>query len=110
MMSAPESLTVPVEAPEAMWDGLPRAIMMWLDFERSTPRELFRHLKLSGYEVPDWMREEGELQALDHVPSKGTRCVLIYRAMLENWRAASVHIAGDRAPPLCLGEKRRGWR
>lgn len=78
---------VPLDAPEAMWDGLPRAIMLWLDFERSTPRTLFDHLRHSGYDVPEWMREEGELKALDHVPSKGTRCVLIYRAMVENWLA-----------------------
>jgi hypothetical protein len=31
------------------------------------------------------------------------------RIAARNWKA--VHIAGDRAPPLCLGEKRRGnWR
>jgi hypothetical protein len=84
-----ELFSVPVEASEAMWDGLPRAIMLWLDFERPTPRKLFDHLRCSGYEIPAWMHEEGELKALDHVPSKGTRCVLIYRAMIENWRAAT---------------------
>lgn len=78
---------VPRDAPEAMWDGLPRAMMMWLDFDRPTPRKLFDHLRMSGIAVPDWMREEGEMKALDHVPSKGTRCVLIYRAMIENWLA-----------------------
>lgn len=89
-VSRAKQMLVPVEAPEAMWDGLPRQIMLWLDFERPTPRFLFIHLERSGYAIPAWMREEGELKALDHVPSKGTRCVLIYRAMIENWRAAAL--------------------
>lgn len=88
-------INVPLDAPEAMWDGLPRAIMLWLDFERPTPRNLFQHLKSSGYEIPAWMREEGELKALDHVPSKGTRCVLIYRAMVENWIAEQLQGANQ---------------
>lgn len=84
----PSRVIVPLDAPESMWDGLPRQIMVWLSCERPTPRALFEHMRLCGYEVPDWMREEGELKALDHVPSKGTRCVLIYRAMIENWLAS----------------------
>jgi hypothetical protein len=81
-------VSVPRDAPLSMWDGLPRHLMMWLSFEHPTPRTLFAHMKALGYEIPAWMEEEGELKALDHVPSKGTRCVLIYRAMVENWLAA----------------------
>jgi hypothetical protein len=83
------SITVPLDAPEAMWTGIPRMIMLWLDFNQPTPRKLFDLLRRTGHDVPEWMKAEGELQAKDHVPSKGTRCVLIYRAMLENWMAAN---------------------
>jgi hypothetical protein len=88
--SRSDMVSVPRDAPEIMWDGLPRAIMLWMDFSKSTPRTLFHHLRCSGYEIPAWMEEEGELLALDHVPSKGTRCVLIYRAMIENWLASGM--------------------
>lgn len=74
---------VPVVPSEAMWGGLARAIMMWLSMnERPTPAKLFRHLEMTGEPIPQWLRDEPEMQALDHVPSKGTRCVLIYTAML----------------------------
>jgi hypothetical protein len=72
------------EPDEAMWGGLARQMMLWLGFERATPRTLFTHLQSSGYEIPQWLRDEPEMQALDHVPSKGTRCVLIFRAMLDS--------------------------
>lgn len=75
---------VPVEPTEEMWGGLARDIMMWLDMydgHKKTPRNLFNHLDNLGREIPDWLRE-GEMAHLDHVPSKGTRCYIIYRAML----------------------------
>ncbi len=81
-----ETRTVPEIPTEAMWSGLARAIMMWLDMPGKTPAALFKHLERTGHEIPDWMREEPEMKHLDHVPSKGTRCVLIYRAMLMDYR------------------------
>ncbi len=69
------------EPSEAMWGGLARDIMMWLDFGTKTPRELFKHLKRTGRDIPKWLTDEPEMRALDHVPSKGTRCVIIYKAM-----------------------------
>jgi len=75
--------TVPIVPTEAMWGGLARAIMMWLDMAHRTPRNLFQHLERSGHEIPQWLRDEPELKNLDHVPSKGTRCAIIYRAMIE---------------------------
>lgn len=80
---------VPLEPTRAMWAGLARDLIMWLDFERKTPRELFAHLDMLGQEIPQWLRDEPEMQALDHVPSKGTRAVLIYRAMLAATTAPS---------------------
>lgn len=69
---------------EAMWDGSARQIIMWMVCgERATPRSLFRHLERSGHEVPDWLRDEPEMKNLDHVPSKGTRAVLIFKAMID---------------------------
>jgi len=94
---AEPSLELPLNPPEEMWDGLPRQIMMWLDFGAPTPANLFKHLERSGWAIPDWLRDEPEMKALNHVPSKGTRCVLIYRAMVENWikaRAALSVIVG----------------
>lgn len=79
---------VPVEPTEEQWGGLARDIMMWLDFEHKTPRKLFAHLEMLGRDIPQWLRDEPEMQALDHVPSKGTRAAMIYRAMLED---APVH-------------------
>jgi hypothetical protein len=92
-VSAPSKearFVAPWTPPEQMWGGLARAMMMWLDMHPKTPRALFRHLECTGQEIPQWLRDEHELQALDHVPSKGTRCVLIYRAML--WDGRSLHL------------------
>lgn len=72
----------PWEPTDEQWDGLARAIIMWLDMEPKTPRALFDHLENSGHDIPQWMRDEEEMDQLDHVPSKGTRAVLIYKAML----------------------------
>jgi hypothetical protein len=77
---------VPFEPTEDQWGGLARAIMMWLDFEPKTPRTLFAHLKASGHDIPQWLTDEPEMKNLDHTPSKGTRCVLIYKAMLDAYR------------------------
>lgn len=75
-------VTVPREPTEAMWSGLARDMMLWLSFEHPTPSVLFKHLQSSGVPIPQWLRDEPEMKRLDHVPSKGTRCVLIYKAML----------------------------
>jgi hypothetical protein len=58
---------------------------MWLDMHagsEKTPRALFTHLERIGREIPQWLRDEPEMKHLDHVPSKGTRCAIIYKAML----------------------------
>lgn len=73
---------LPLEPTELMWDGLARQIMEWLSFDgRKTPRRLFGHLTLIGHEIPQWLKDEPEMDNLDHVPSKGTRCVILYKAM-----------------------------
>lgn len=71
---------------EEMWGGLARDIVMWMDMSPKTPRALFKHLECSGRVIPDWLRNEPEMQALDHVPSKGTRAVLIWKAVI--WQLA----------------------
>jgi len=69
--------------PEEAWSGLARALMMAFDMECKTPRQIFQHLDRTGKAIPQWLRDEPEMQHLDHVPSKATRAVIIYRAMLE---------------------------
>lgn len=68
---------------EAAWSGLARDLMMAFDMGCRTPREIFQHLDRCGKPIPQWLRDEGEMKHLDHVPSKGTRAIIIYRAMLE---------------------------
>ena len=77
--------TPPFNPTEEMWGGLARSIMMWLDMTPSTPRTLFKHLESSGIDIPEWLKSELEMTSLDHIPSKGTRCVLIYKAMMEDF-------------------------
>ena len=76
---------VPNEPTEQQWGGLARDIVMWLEMPpgpEKTPRALFLHLKRLGRQIPDWLRNEPEMQALDSVSSKGTRAAIIYKAML----------------------------
>lgn len=74
------------EPSEAVWDGLPRDLIMWMDMEPKTPRGLFRHLKLCRGKVPEWLTKEPEMGSLDHTVSKGSRAVLVYKAMLAAFR------------------------
>lgn len=68
---------------EEQWGGLARDIMMWMDMDgRKTAGSLFKHLERCGTSIPQWLRDEPEMKNLDHVPSKGTRVTIIYRAML----------------------------
>jgi len=90
--SAAQNVPVLLEAlwtpPEEAWYGLARALMMAFDMECKTPRQIFQHLDRTGNAIPQWLRDEPEMTHLDHVPSKGTRVVIIYRAMLEPTFAA----------------------
>lgn len=68
---------------QEMWSGLARQLMMAFDMNAKTPREILEHLDRVGYEIPDWLKDEPEMKALDHVVSKGTRVVLIWKAMFD---------------------------
>jgi len=83
---------VPTEPPEAMWSGLARSIMMWMDMSNGPklPRDLLTHLRRSGVDAPQWLLDEPEMKTLDHSMSKGGRCVLIYKAMLYDIPGASI--------------------
>ena len=62
--------------------------MMWHDaYQNRSPRSLLHHLDLAGIEIPQWLRDEHEMKNLDHAISKGTRCVIIFKAMLAARRA-----------------------
>ena len=74
---------VPKVPTEDQWGGLARDIVMWMDMgDKHTPRNLFKHLERLGADVPQWLRDEPEMKNLDHVPSKGCRAAIIYKAML----------------------------
>lgn len=76
-LAARESIT------EAMWNGLARGLFLAWDMGCKTPRQIFEFLTKTGYGVPQWMLDESEMKALDHAVSKGTRAVLVYKAMRE---------------------------
>ena len=78
--------TVPFTPTSEQWGGLARGIMMCLDLDAKTPRKMFDHLRLCGRTIPQWLRDEQEMQFLDSVISKGTRCVIIYKAMLDDFK------------------------
>lgn len=85
---------VPHVPAEEQWNGLGRSIMSWMDFgDGRTPATLVKHLKATGKSIPDWLTHDVEMTNMDHTPSKGTRCMLIYRAMVEDLKTS---------PPLAL--------
>jgi hypothetical protein len=76
---------VPFQPTLEQWSGLARAIVWWMrsyPSNKHTPATLAEHLSNLGLEIPVWMGDEAELRAKDHVISKGTVAVLIYKAML----------------------------
>ena len=88
---------VPFNPDVEQWDGLARAIMMWIDMNpRPTPRNLFYHMKMSNIPIPPWMEQESELHSLDHVVSKGTRCALIYKAMLYEFAQGNTRVVNKK--------------
>lgn len=71
------------EVPEYAWNGIARDLFLAWDFGCKTPRELFEFIERCGREIPQWLRDEPEMKALDHTPSKGTRAVIVYKAIHE---------------------------
>lgn len=73
---------VPVEATEEQWGGLARDIMLAFDMNAKSPALLINTLTNLGHEIPQWLIDEVKDPASTHVLSKGTRAVIIYRAMI----------------------------
>ncbi|MCV6429398.1 hypothetical protein [Pseudomonas aeruginosa] len=76
---------VPFNPTQDQWGGLARAIVFWMrsyPSNKHTPATLVEFITSLGHEVPEWMGDEAELRAQEHVISKGTIAVLIYKAML----------------------------
>lgn len=73
---------VPVEPTEEQWGGLARDIIMAFDLGGKSPASLLANMRLKWGELPEWMRKELHDPESNAVLSKGTRAVLIYRAML----------------------------
>jgi len=79
---------VPFDPPEKMCgkESLARAIMLSFDFcSGASPHTITTHLRHTGIPVPEWLKQElGDLNSR-HVLPKATRCVIIYKAMLEDY-------------------------
>jgi hypothetical protein len=76
-----DSRIVPVQPTEAQWSGLARDIIMWMDMGgRPTGESLYEHLDMCGRDIPQWLRDE--VPNVNHVPPKGTRAAIIYKAMI----------------------------
>lgn len=73
---------VPVEPTEEQWGGLARDIMLAFDMNAKSPALLINVLTNLGHEIPQWLRDEIKDPESTYVLSKGTRAVIIYRAML----------------------------
>ena len=73
---------VPIDPTEEQWGGLARDIMMAFDLGGKSPASLLANMRFSWEDLPEWMRKELHDPESTAVLSKGTRAVLIYRAML----------------------------
>lgn len=83
-------VVVPREPTREMWgNDLVRLLIRWCGHERPTPKRLLQDLEMGYGKVPPWLEAEAEMQDQDHVVSKGTRAVFIYRAMIAAAPAAS---------------------
>lgn len=69
---------------DEQWGGLARALVFALEIYSPTPTGILTHLRMSGVDVPQWLLDEPEMKRRDHVLSKGTRAVIIYKAMLHD--------------------------
>jgi hypothetical protein len=76
-------MIVPVEPTEKMWGSdLVRAIVRWLEGDTHRSSGLFNQLTLCGIKKPQWLVDEKEMASAFHTVSKGTRAVILYRAMI----------------------------
>lgn len=75
---------VPLEATEEQWSGLARDLMMAFDLGAKSAKSMLEQMRYTWDELPQWLRDELHDPHSTSVLSKGTRCVLIYRAMVED--------------------------
>ncbi len=88
-----QTVTVPIVPTEAMWSGLARDIVMWRDMGQPTGANLYRHLHCLGRDVPVWLRDT--IPDIEHVPSKGSVAVAIWRAMVDDSQAVNAFGSGQ---------------
>lgn len=72
---------VPEEPTEDQWSGLARFLFLVWGMEAKTAGCILKQLERLTT-VPQWLRDEPEMQAQDHFPSKGTRAAIVYKAMI----------------------------
>lgn len=94
---------VPIDPTEEQWGGLARDIMMAFDLGGKSPASLLANMRLRWEELPEWMRKELHDPESTAVLSKGTRAVLIYRAMLAASPQAAQPPAADQQLELERG-------
>lgn len=77
------SVSAPFDPTEEQWGGLARQLILayQLNFIEST--SLIRFLNMTGCRIPDWLANDVEVATSKGVLSKGTRAVLVYKAMLD---------------------------
>lgn len=80
--AAVKTVSVPLIPTEIQWQGLARDIMLAFDMNCKSPVLLIGCLRKFGHEVPQWLLDEVRDPTSTGVLSKGTRVVLIYRAMV----------------------------
>lgn len=100
---------VPIEPTEEQWGGLARDIIMAFDLGGKSPASLLANMRLRWEELPEWMRKELHDPESTAVLSKGTRAVLIYRAMLAAAPQAAAAQVPDLMAQLRTLAKQHGW-
>lgn len=75
---------VPEVPTEDQWggDSLARTLMRAFDMGHLSSEAIMTNLQMSGWDIPEWLANElGPVST--HVLPKASRCVLIYRAMID---------------------------
>lgn len=86
-----EANALPMVATDAMTDGLPRQVVMWMSFDRPAGHALYEHLRCGGPDAPEWLRHT--LRDTEFVAPKAHRAEILWRAMAEEWKKETANEA-----------------
>ncbi len=76
-------ITVPFEPTMEQWNGLARHLIFAFELNFLTPKEIRKFLQDTGCKIPSWLEVEFKPSGENATLSKGTRAVLVYKAMLD---------------------------